>query len=149
MQIVSVSSWRLPHWLFAVTAAVYLTVWAGVLPPPHELFAWLANRPDVADAFREPHFGRADALILVFSTLFLGPFALLLALTVLICALAVLGGFVLPIVRWFNLPDWAATVIVGGGLGTMAYVESGIWLPRSLWFVSLLARACRIVFTSA
>ena len=31
MQIVSVSSWRLPHWLFAVTTAVYLTVWAGVL----------------------------------------------------------------------------------------------------------------------
>jgi hypothetical protein len=148
-QIISLSTWRLPHWLLAVTAAVYLTVWVGVLPPPHELFAWLANRPDVADAFREPHFGRADALILVFSTLFLGPFALLLALVVLIFALAVLGGFVLPIVRWFGLPDWAATAIVAGGLGTTAYVESGIWLPRSLWFMGLLARACRVVFMSA
>jgi hypothetical protein len=138
-----------PHWLFAAAAAVYLTVWIGVLPAPHELFAWLANRPDVADAFREPHFGRADALILVFSTLFLGPFALLFALAVLIVALALLGGFVLPVVRWFSLPDWSATAIVAGGLGTVAYVESGIWLPRSLWFMGLLARACRIVFMSA
>ena len=147
--VLSLSTWRLPHWLVAFGSAMYLTVWVGVLPPPQELFAWLASRPDVADAFREPHFGRADALILVFSTLFLGPFALLLALVVFIFALAVLGGFVLPVVRWFSFPDWLATVIVAGMLATVAYMESGIWLPRSLWFMGLLARACRVVFMSA
>jgi hypothetical protein len=148
-QFMSLSSWRLPHWLLALGAAMYFTMWIGVLPPPHEIFSWLASRPDVAEAFREPHFGRADALILVFSTLFLGPFALLLGLVMLVFALAVLGGFVLPVVRWFNLPDFAATLVVAGGLATVAYVESSTWLPRSLWFMGLLARACRVVFTSA
>lgn len=148
-QLISVSTWRLPHWLIAFSGAIWLTMWIGLMPPPREVFAWLASRPDVADAFREPHFGRADALILVFSTLFLGPFALLLGLVTLVFVLAVLGGLVIPVVRWFSLPDWAGTLLVAFTLGTVAYVESGVWLPRSLWFLGLLARACRIVFMSA
>lgn len=137
-------AWRLPHWLIALGGAAWLSIVAGLLQP-RELVMWFANRPEVAQAFGDPHFGRADALILVFSTLFLGPFALFIACVVSIFMMAVLGGFALPLVRWLSLPDWLATALVGGGIIALAWTQSDLWLPRSLWFLGLLARAWGIV----
>ena len=141
-------SLRAHHWLILIGALVYGTIYAGMLDV-RGIAAWFANRPEVAKAFSEPHFGRADAIILVFSALFLGPLALLLALLTLIFVLAVFGGFLLPIVRWFRLPDWFATALVLAGVVTAAWLNSDVWLPRSIWFVGMLARACRIVITTA
>jgi hypothetical protein len=140
-------SWRLPHWLVLGAIGLYVAAYAGVLPSRHDVLAWFASRPEVADAFNDPAFGRADALILVFSTLFLGPFALLLAVVGVIFVLAVLGGVALPVVRWFSLPDWTATALVVLGLALLGWLQSHVWLPGTLWFVALLARACRIVLT--
>ena len=137
-------SLRAHHWLILIGALLYGTIYAGMLDV-RGIAAWFANRPEVAKAFSDPDFGRADALILVFSTLFLGPLALLLGLLLLIFVLAVFGGFLLPIVRWLRLPDWFATGMVLGGVIAAMWVHSDAWLPRSLWFVGLLARACRIV----
>jgi hypothetical protein len=61
--------------------------------------------------------------------------------------LAVFGGFLLPVVRWCRLPDWIATATVLGGVAGVAWMQSELWLPRSLWFMGLLARACRIVIS--
>ena len=63
----------------------------------------------------------------------------------LVFAIAMVGGFVLPVVRWLSLPDWIATavVIVGGGMA--AWVQSAHWLPRSVWFLGLLARAWKVI----
>ena len=135
---------RAHHWLILIGALVYGTIYTGVVDIPR-IAAWFASRPEVAQAFSDPHFGRADALILVFSTLFLGPLALLLGLLTLIFVFAIFGGFLLPIVRWFRLPDWLASVIVLVGIVSAMWRHSDLWLPRSLWFVGLLARACRIV----
>jgi ABC-type phosphonate transport system ATPase subunit len=63
--------------------------------------------------------------------------------------LAVCGGFLLPVVRWFRMPDWIATVTVMVGVAAVAWVESEAWVPRSIWFIGLLARACRIVINVA
>jgi hypothetical protein len=144
----STLSLRAHHWLILAGALVYGAIYAGMLDL-HGVAVWFANRPEVTEAFSDPNFGRADALILVFSTLFLGPLALLLGLLMLIFVLAVFGGFLLPIMRWFRLPDWFATALVMGGVVTLLWVHSDAWLPRSLWFVGLVARACRIVITSA
>ena len=141
-------SLRAHHWLILIGALVYGTIYAGMLDV-RAIASWFANQPEVARAFSEPHFGRADALILVFSTLFLGPLALLLGLLTLVFVLAVFGGFLLPIMRWFRLPDWFATLAVLGGVVTAMWVYSDLWLPRSLWFVGMLARACRIVVSTA
>ena len=137
-------AWRLPHWLIAIGFAISFSLYSGLLRP-HEIAMWFANRPEVSQAFAEPHFGRADALILVFSTLFLAPFAIFVALVLLIFAVAMLGGFVLPVMRWFALPDWMATAIVLAVGGMVAWAQSDLWLPRSLWFLGLLARAWKIV----
>ena len=138
------TTWRLPHWLLAIGSAMFLSVYSGLVQP-HEIALWFANRPEVSQAFADPHFGRADALILVFSTLFLAPFALFVALVLLIFAIAMLGGFVLPVTRWFSMPDWMATALVIGAVGMAAWAQSALWLPRSLWFLGLLARAWKIV----
>ncbi len=137
-------SLRAHHWLILVGALVYGSIYAGMLDV-RGIAAWFAARPEVAKAFADPDFRRADALILLFSTLFLGPLALLLGLLTLIFVLAVFGGFLLPVMRWFHLPDWLATAVVLAGVATAMWMNSEIWLPRSLWFMGLLARACRII----
>ena len=143
MQTLSI---RASHWLIVIGALVYGTIYAGLVDV-RGIAAWFANRPEVARAFSDPHFGRADALILLFSTLFLGPLALFLGLLLLVFVLAVFGGFLLPIVRWFRLPDWFATALVLFGVVATLWTHSDLWLPRSLWFMGLLARACRIVIS--
>jgi hypothetical protein len=140
----SLSGMRMHQWLILFGALLYATIYLGVLDP-RGLAAWFASRPEVAQAFGDPHFGRADALILLFSTLFLGPLALLAGLLGLVFLLAVLGGFMLPVVRWFRLPDWLATGMVLGAVIAAIWSQTEVWLPRSLWFLGLLARACRIV----
>ena len=128
------------YWLILIGGLVYGAVYGGVLDV-HGIGAWFADRPEVAKAFSDPNFGRADALILVFSTL-------LLVLLVLIFVLAVFGGFLLPIVRWLHLPDWFATALVFAGVVTLLWVHSSTWLPPSLRLVGLFARACRIVINA-
>ena len=140
-------SLRAHHWLILIGALVYGTIYAGMLDI-RAIAAWFANRPEVAKAFSDPNFGRADALILVFSTLFLGPLALLLGVLMLIFVLAVFGGFLLPVMRWLHLPDWLATAVVLAGVITAGCMYTDLWLPRSLWFMGLLARACRIMVSA-
>jgi len=139
-------SLRTHHWLILIGALVYGTIYAGMLDV-RGIAAWFASRPEVAKAFADPDFGRADALILLFSARSLGPLAVLLGGLMLIFLLAVFGGFLLPAMRWFHLPDWLATAMVMGGVVTALWMHSDAWLPRSLWFVGLLARACRIMIT--
>jgi hypothetical protein len=134
----------MPQWVILFGALLYASIYLGVLDL-RNLVSSLASRPEVARAFSDPNFGRADALILLFSTLFLGPLALFLGLLGLVFVLAVFGGFLLPIVRWFRMPDWIATAMVLSALVGLAWAHSDAWVPRSLWFLGLLARAYRIV----
>ena len=138
------TAWRLPHWIIAIGSGLLLAMYAGVIQP-REIALYFASRPEVAQAFADPHFGRADALILVFSTLFLAPFAMFVASVLLVFGIAMLGGFVLPVVRWFRLPDWIATAFVLFVTGFVAWANSDQWLPRSLWFLGLVARAWKII----
>jgi len=136
---------RLHHWLILIGGLVYAAIYTGLLDI-RGIVAALANQPEVVKAFGDdPNFGRADAFILLFSTLFLGPLALLLGVLLLIFVLAVFGGFLLPVVRWLHLPDWCATAVVLAGVVAAVWLNSALWMPRSLWFLGLLARACRIV----
>ena len=143
--VLSPLTWRVPHWLVLVGAFAYATFYSEVFRPG-DIAVWFASRPEVAEAFKEPHFGRADALILVFSMLFLGPLALLLAALVTIFAVALTGGVLVPVIRWFRLPDALATLLALGSIVTAAWHYSAVWSPPSVWFVGLLARACLIVF---
>lgn len=143
-EILMPTAWRLPHWLLAVGIATWFAIQTGFLQP-RELAMWFAGRPEVLQAFGDPNFGRADALMLIFATLFLGPFALVGGVVIVLFVMAILGGAVLPVVRWMRLPDWYATGVVAVVMAGVAWLQTEVWVPRSLWFLSLLARACRIV----
>jgi hypothetical protein len=143
-EIFTPTAWRLPHWLLAFGIATWFAIHTGFLQP-REIALWFAGRPEVLRAFGDPNFGRADALMLIFATLFLGPFALFIGVVVIVFAMAILGGAVLPVVRWMKLPDWFATSIVAVVMAVAAWLQSELWVPHSLWFLSLLARAWRIV----
>lgn len=143
-EIFTPTEWRLPHWLLASGTVTWFAIQMGLFSP-RELGMWLAGRPEVMQAFADPDFGRADALMLIFGTLFLGPFALFLAAVTLVFVMAILGGAVLPAVRWMHLPDWFATGVVAAAVTAAAWIQSHLWLPPSFWFLSLLARAWRIV----
>jgi hypothetical protein len=138
------TAWRMPQWLIAIGSTLALAMYVGLVQP-REIALYFAGRPEVAQAFADPNFGRADALILVFSTLFLAPFALFIALVLLIFSVAMLGGLVLPVVRWFSLPEWTATAFVILVVSLAAWMQSDHWLPRSLWFLGLLARAWKVI----
>ena len=135
------------YWVLLIGALVWGGIYSGVLDV-RGLGAWFASRPEVGRAFSDPNFGRADALILVFSTLFLGPLALFVLVLSLVFVLAVFGGFLLPIVRWFGFPDWFATAIIFAGVVVAASMYSPVWLPPSLRLVGLFARACRIIVST-
>ena len=138
------TAWRLPHWLLALGIATWFAIQTGFLQP-REIALWFAGRPEVMRAFGDPNFGRADALMMIFATLFLGPFALFIGVVVIVFVMAVLGGAVLPVVRLMRLPDWFATSIVAVFMAVAAWLQSDLWMPYSLWFLSMLARAWRIV----
>lgn len=143
-EIFTPTAWRLPHWLLALGIATWFAIQTGLFSP-RELAIWFAGRPEVMRAFADPNFGRADALMLIFATLFLGPFALFIGAVLVVFVMAILGGAVLPAVRWMQLPDWFATGVVAAVMAVAAWMQSDLWVPRSLWFLSLLARAWRIV----
>ena len=109
----------------------------------------LDRRLAVWRRYEPPAMKALPFLMLVFSTIFLGPLALAIGLLALVFVLAVCGGFLLPVVRWCRMPDWVATATVMVGVVGIAWLESDAWLPRSVWFLGLLARACRIVINVA
>ena len=92
------------YWAILIGAALYGALYAGVVDV-RGIGRWFADRPEVSQAFADPNMGRADAIILVFSTLFLGPLALFLLLLGLIFLIAVFGGFLLPVARWLRRSD--------------------------------------------
>lgn len=143
-EIFTPTEWRLPHWLFASAVVIWFAIQTGLLQP-RELAVYFAGRPEVLKAFADPNFGRADALMLIFGTLFLGPFAIFIGIVLVVFVMAILGGAVLPVTRWLQLPDSVATSVVAVALVAAAWLQSDLWVPRSLWFLSLLARAWRVV----
>ena len=138
---------RMSHWMLLLVALTAGALYTGLLDI-HGIAARFATQPEIVQVFRDPDFGRADALILMFSALFIGPLALLLGFSVLFTAFAVLGGFLLPIVRWFRLPEWLANALVLGGVVTVLWLHTDAWLPRSLWCVALFVRACRLAISA-
>ena len=142
-EIFTPREWRLPHWVFASAVTIWFAIQTGFLQP-REIALYFAGRPEVLTAFSDP-LGRADALMLIFGTLFLGPFAVFIGIVLVVFVMAILGGAVLPVTRWMQLPDSVATGLVAGLMAGAAWMQSDLWVPQSLWFLSLLARAWRVV----
>jgi hypothetical protein len=90
-------------------------------------------------------FAVAEALVLLFYCTFLGPVAALAATAVILTTLGLISEAFAPAARALSLPRWSATAFAMLMLGGVAYVERGLWLPRSLWAVGVVMNAWRTV----
>ncbi len=138
------------QWVVVLLVALVVIAWSlGWFAPVKGMLASLAAQPDAQDAFRDPHTGRTDALIMLVSFFLLTPFALLvgiLALTfVMIAALLATE----PFFRALHLPNWLCVPLVLGGVGWATYDVRETWLPPLLYVLGLAARAGFIYFASA
>jgi hypothetical protein len=139
------ASWCTRHWLLSAATLMLLVLASGVLPSPRDIVPQLANQPEVRTAFADPAFGSQDAMIFLFSFLFLGPFAGFIALLLAAVVLAALGGVFVPIGQKVGLPEWVSTAAFLVALGTYIYVKTDVWVPPSMWFLGLVAKSWLIV----
>ena len=134
-------SWCVRHWFLTLAAGLFIAVSSGLLPSPRDVIPELATRPEVGNAFQDPAFGKQDALLFVFSFVFLGPFAGFIGLLLGLFALGSLGGLFLPLGRKVGLPEWCSTTVCVILLGAFVYLDRDVWMPTSLWVLGLVARA--------
>ena len=139
------ASWCKKHWLLTAATMVLLVLSTGIIPSPRELVPQLANQPEVKGAFTDPAFGSQDAMIFLFSFLFLGPFAGFIGFLLAIVILAALGGVFVPLGQKVGLPEWLSTAAFLVALATYIYVKADVWVPPSMWFLGLVAKSWLIV----
>jgi len=139
------ASWCGRHWLLTSAAVMLLVVSSGVLPSPRDIIPQLANQPEVRTAFTDPAFGSQDAMLFLFSFLFLGPFAGFIGFLLAVVLLAALGGIFIPIGQKVGLPEWFSTMAFLVALFVFVYVKTDVWMPPSMWFLGLVAKSWLIV----
>jgi hypothetical protein len=140
-------SWCGRHWCISIAAGLLMAMVFGIIPGPDDVLPELARRPDVRTAFTDPMFGKQDAMLFLFSFLFLGPFAGFIGFFLGLFVLGALGGIFLPVGHKIGLPEWFSTTLYLTLLGTFIYVERDVWMPPSLWFLGLVARSWMIVMS--
>src|SRR5215470_8882907 len=69
------TGFRLHHWLFLVGLVVAGLTYTGAIDL-RAVALWMADRTDTGGTLADPDLGHADALLLVFSAVFLGPLAI-------------------------------------------------------------------------
>jgi hypothetical protein len=145
METPSSTAWsqRLVNYSIGTVIGIVLVAIAWV--PVREAVLWLANLPEVEHAFRDPVYGRQDAMISLGSFLLLSPLAVLLILWALAFIYALPAGVLLPLGRRVGIPEWISSIIVIAFSATVVYTQSSLWLSPCLWGLGLLARACLTV----
>jgi hypothetical protein len=135
------------QWAVVLLIVIVGAAWGlGWLAPVKDILRALAAQPDTHDAFRDPHTGRTDALIMLVSFFLLTPFAVfvaLLALTFVIIAALLITE---PFFRAVHLPTWLCVPLVLAGVAWAAYGVRETWLPPLLYVLGLAARAGLVYF---
>lgn len=135
------------YWCLLLAAVVLIAMFTGLVPSPGDVIPELAARPEVGAAFQDRDFGKQDAMLFLFSFLFLGPFAVFVGFFLFLCFLGVLGAVFLPLGRRAGLPEWCSTTVYVMLLGLVVYVERAAWMPTSLRLLGLVARAWVVVMS--
>lgn len=131
-------------WLLSVLVLVIAAGWwAHTSQSVRDQIWWLAGQPAVQTAFDDEG-GGAEALIVLISFVIATPVVLILVALVLTFAIKVVGGFFYQL----RLPEFISLPVVMAALVVGTYVIRDAWLPDSLYFLGLVARAY-LVFTSS
>lgn len=131
-----------PQWFLVVVSALFVLTYFGLLSwgKVQEALEAVAAKPTGAKVFAAK-VDRADAIFMVFMFFFLTPLALVALLGLIGFLGAMLAGFLEALWKTPGMPDWLFTGFVYLLLLVLAYVTRALWLPDTLGFFSLIARA--------
>jgi hypothetical protein len=131
-----------PQWFLVGVSALFLLTYFGLLSwgKVHEALEAVAAKPTGAKVFAAK-VDRADAIFMVFMFFFLTPLALVALLGLIGFVGAMLAGFLEAFWKTPGMPDWLFTGFVYVLLLVLAYFTRALWLPDTLGFFSLIARA--------
>ena len=139
------ASWCGRHWILTAAAMMVLVTSSGIIPSAQDIIPQLASRPEVASAFQDPAFGSQDAMLFLFSFIFLGPFAGFVGFLLCLVILAALGGLFVPLGSKIGLPEWLSTSAFLVAIAAYVYAKTDAWIPPCLWFLGLVAKSWMIV----
>jgi hypothetical protein len=139
---------RWVRWLVILLGLGVIASYLGLFEPVERWLIALANRPETAKAFSDPHTGRTDALLVLVSFFLLTP---ILTGIVLLGVIFVMIVFLLlcePVFRLFRLPLWLAVPVVLVSSLSVVYTMRAAWLPDALYVLGLTARAGLVYFAA-
>jgi hypothetical protein len=131
-----------PQWFLVGVSALFVLTYFGLLSwgKVQEALEAVAAKPTGAKVFAAK-VDRADAIFMVFMFFFLTPLALVAFLGLIGFLGAMLAGFLEALWKTPGMPDWLFTGFVYLLLLVLAYFTRALWLPDTLGFFSLIARA--------
>jgi hypothetical protein len=131
-----------PQWFLVGVSALFVLTYFGLLSwgKVQEALEAVAAQPTGAKVFAAK-VDRADAIFMVFMFFFLTPLALVAFLGLIGFLGAMLAGFLEALWKTPGMPDWLFTGFVYLLLLVLAYFTRALWLPDTLGFFSLIARA--------
>lgn len=135
--LVSLSSWRWPHWMIFVVGLLWLAVYFGIVGQFNETLEELARHPQAAQWFNDPTSGNREALIVLFTFAFIAPIVSLIVAGIVIA----LAGFVaIPLGRLIH-SERLGTLVLMVALAGFLYVQSPVWWPQVRPYAAVIARA--------
>ena len=131
-----------PQWFLVGVSALFVLTYFGLLSWGKVQVALeaVAAKPSGAKVFAAK-VDRADAIFMVFMFLFLTPLAITAVLGLIAFVGAILAGFLESFWKTPGMPDWLFTGFVYLLLLILAYFTRALWLPHTVGFFSLIARA--------
>jgi|SRR5438067_6947704 len=131
-----------PQWFLVSVSTLFVLTYFGLLSwgKVQEALEAVAAKPSGAKVFATK-VDRADAIFMVFMFFFLTPLALAALLGLIGFLGAMLAGFLEALWKTPGMPDWLFTGFVYVLLLVLAYFTRALWLPDTLGFFSLIARA--------
>ncbi|MGH7313416.1 MAG: hypothetical protein ACREJV_09600 [Candidatus Rokuibacteriota bacterium] len=136
------------RWLVVLFGLGCIAWYFGLFAPAEAWLISLANRPEMAKAFADPHTGRTDALLVLVSFFLLTPIFVGIVLLGVIFVMIVFLLLSEPVFRLFHLPLWLAVPVVLVSSASVAYTMRATWLPDVLYVLGLTAKAGLVYFAA-
>lgn len=139
--------WRWTHWVLLLVGPLFIVTYFSLLSwvPVDEAVARVTGELGQRGVFRDSLLRAETALGLV-GLLALTPIAGMVALFLLLLVMVIVVTIFGPIVRVIGLPNWVLVLVLGGAASRVAYGQSEVWLPWSLWFLDRVTTIYLVLF---
>ena len=139
--------WRWPHWVLLLVGPLFIVAYLSLFSwvPVDEAIARLQGELGQRGVLQDSLL-RAETILGLVCLLLLTPLAGLVALFLLLFGMVIVVTIFGPIVRAVGLPDWILVLPLGGAASRVAYGQSEVWLPWSMWFLDRVTTIYLVLF---